>query len=215
LLDLAYDFEGSGRVRVVVDGERVFQPLPRDKVAQTFSGIRYTRHSEQVTLLANAVAGGGHQFGWIHDTARDWLFDVPLRRSVATFACDGLVGKYRLTILIQGAGNVQCGSGMAEKTFFADGTSEVGILLMLESRDQRVRLAAVIVREGRLENVAATQIHQVTAGVIARTNDVADTIVGLFLSILPMLPVAGRQRVHGYRGSVRGYRAVGFMLGTS
>jgi len=193
LLDLAYDFEGSGRVRVVVDGERVFQPLPRDKVAQTFSGIRYTRHSEQVTLLANAVAGGGHQFGWIHDTARDWLFDVPLRR----------------------AGNVQCGSGMAEKTFFADGTSEVGILLMLESRGQSVGLAAVIVRDGRLENVAATQIHQVTAGVIARTNDVADTIVGLFLSILPMLPVAGRQRVHGYRGSVRGYRAVGFMLGTS
>src|SRR5580658_5683011 len=66
LLDVAYDFESPGRRArrhgIVVDGEGIFQALPRNKVAELFSWIQDTSGAKQVTLFADAVASRRSRF---------------------------------------------------------------------------------------------------------------------------------------------------------
>src|SRR5579862_1085187 len=74
LLDVADDFEflsvGSRGRSVAVRRENVLKPLARPKVTKILARVQYSSHSQQVTLLADAIPCGRFQFRWIDDRAR-------------------------------------------------------------------------------------------------------------------------------------------------
>jgi hypothetical protein len=85
---------------------------------------------------------------------------------------------------------VQRGAGMAEHAFFADRASEIGIGLIFVAGREILGLAAFVIRDRRLEEVAA-DIYQITAGVIAEADDSVNAVFALVTAIFPTLPVAG------------------------
>src|ERR1700722_11532608 len=98
-------FETTGRRAwrqgIAIDGECVFQSTPGGEITKFLSGIGDARNSEQVTLLADAVARRELELRRIHDRARAWIGEVPFYRTVATFAGDRLCGENRRPILIE------------------------------------------------------------------------------------------------------------------
>ena len=107
LLDMAYDLESSGRRArrrgIVVDGEGVFQALPRNKIAELFSWIEDTSGTKQVTLFADAVPGRRLELCRIDDRARTRIGEMPFDRTVAALASNGFRSENRGSILIQSA----------------------------------------------------------------------------------------------------------------
>ena len=79
---------------------------------------------------------------------------------------------------------------MAEDALFADGPRKIRIGLIFETWREIVGLAAFVIRDRRLEKVAA-DVHQITAGVIAGANDPVNMVFALVTAIFPTLPVAG------------------------
>ena len=85
---------------------------------------------------------------------------------------------------------------MAEHAFFADGPREIGIRLIFVAGREIVGLAGLVIRDGRLEKMAA-DIHQISAGVISGADDPVNAVFALVAAIFPALPVAGGRRVDG------------------
>ena len=142
-----------------------------------------------MTLLANAGASSRLEFRRVNNAAGAGVGKVLLRWAVAAFASDCFFGKSRRTILVQGAWDMKRCARMAKHTFFANRPSEIGVTLLLKSRGQAVCVPAPIVSHRRLEQISAN-VHQIAAGVVARTDNVVDTVLGSFSSILPTLPVS-------------------------
>jgi len=114
------------------------------------------------------------------------------RGPVATIACNRFLRrrKYWRAIFVQRSGDIECVPRMAENAFFADGPREIRIRLIFETWREIVGLAALVIRDRRLEKVAA-DVHQITAGVIAGADDPIDMIFALVTAVFPTLPVAG------------------------
>lgn len=104
LFDMADHLESprwrARRRRVAIDSERIFQSLPRDEIAELFSGIQDASRSEEMTLLANGVAGRWLELCRIDDCSGPRIREVSLDRAVAAFACDRFRGKNGSSILI-------------------------------------------------------------------------------------------------------------------
>jgi len=113
LLDMANDFErargGTLRHDIVVHREGVLQRLSRHKVAELLARIGHPRDSKKVTLLANAVASGRIELGWIDDGACGGMGEMPFDGAVATFTGNRFGGENRRPILIERTRNIQRG----------------------------------------------------------------------------------------------------------
>ncbi len=212
LLDMTDDFERASwralRQGIAIDRECVFQSLPGEEVAQ----LGDARGSEQMALLADAVAGRRFEFRRINDRACAGIGEVPFRRAMATFAGDRFCGKDRRSILIQSARDVQRGSRMAENTFFADRTREIGIGHIFVAGRQVIGFAAGIEGHRRLEQMPA-DVNEIAAGMISGANHVVHAIVTAIAAVLPVLPIAGGRRMHGDRRAMRAQRAFRFLGG--
>ena len=80
---------------------------------------------------------------------------------------------------------------MAKHAFFADRADEIRVPLVLKTWSQVVSVPALVIGNWRLEQISA-KVHQISAGVVAGTDNVVDTVLGFFSSIFPTLPVSGR-----------------------
>jgi hypothetical protein len=93
LLDMAYHFESASRRArrhgIMVDGEGLFQALPRNKVAQSLAGIYDASDAKQVTLFADAVAGRRLELYWINDRPRSWIRKMFFDRAMAALTSNG------------------------------------------------------------------------------------------------------------------------------
>src|ERR1700722_2139240 len=107
-----------------------------------------------MTLLANAVASSRLKLCRIDDRSRFRIGQMFFTRSVATLAGDGFGRKSRRTILIVSAANMQFLPRMAEDATLRDRPSEIRIFRLLIPRRQIVGVAALIKRDGRLEEMA-------------------------------------------------------------
>ena len=88
LLHMADHFERAGGICVVVCGEHIFRALAGDEIAQLFAGIGDARDSEEMTLLADAVACGGRELRGIDDVAGARIGEMFFGGAVAAFAGD-------------------------------------------------------------------------------------------------------------------------------
>src|SRR5580658_8262169 len=93
LLDVAYHFESTSRRTrrhgIMVDGEGVFQALPRNKVAQFLARIWDASDAKQVALLADAVAGRRLELCRIDDSARARIREMFFDRAMAALTSNG------------------------------------------------------------------------------------------------------------------------------
>jgi hypothetical protein len=99
---------------IAVSGENILQGLPGTKIAKRLSRIEHLGNSQQMTLLADAVASGGLKLRRIDDRTRPGIAEVFFLRAVTAFAGDAFRRKRGGPILVQRAGNGQSGSGMAK-----------------------------------------------------------------------------------------------------
>src|SRR5579863_760185 len=102
---MADDFELPGvhtrRQGVAVGCKNIFQALSRPEVAEFFSWIQHSAHTQEMTLLANAVASVGLQLGGVDDCARPGFAEVLFRRAVTALAGNCLCGKRRRPIQVR------------------------------------------------------------------------------------------------------------------
>ena len=154
---MADDFEGAwGCVRgqdVVIRREGAFQSLSGLKVAEFPPRIKHPSDAHQVALLANAVAGARLKFCRIDDRAGFRMGKMPSAGTVATLATDGFVRENRIAILIVGAGNMKCRSGVTKDATLSYWAREIWILCLLISGSQIVGITTLIKSDGRLEEM--------------------------------------------------------------
>src|SRR5580658_75364 len=89
----------SGR-DISVGRKNIFQRLPRTKVAKFLSRIQHPANSQQVTLLADAVASSMFQIRRIDDRARPWITEMPFSRAMTTLTRDRFRRKWGRAILV-------------------------------------------------------------------------------------------------------------------
>src|SRR5277367_847888 len=173
----------------MIGREHIFRALARNEITQLLSGIGDPRDSEQMALLADAVASGWFEFRGIHDIAGARIGKMFLRRTVTAFAGDRFRsrGEYRKAVFVQRFGDVQRGPGMAEDTFIADRAREIGIGLIFVAGREIVRLAVLVISNRRLEQVTA-DVHQIAARVISGTDHPVNAVFTLVAAIFPTLP---------------------------
>jgi hypothetical protein len=137
---------------IAINCEGVFQALPGNKIAEGFSGIQ--------------DASSGLELGGIDNRAWAGIRKMFFSGAVTALTSDRLRGEYWGAILVQCASNVQCGSGVAKDTFFADRAGEIWVRLIFVARRQIVGLATLVVGDGGLEKAAA-QLDEIALGVVA------------------------------------------------
>src|ERR1700677_4543409 len=96
-------------------------------------------------LLADSVARGRPELGGIDDGAGARIGQMSFGRAMAPFAGDCLLGKYWRSILIQSAGGVQFGPGMAQDASLSNGTREIRVRLVFVAGRKIVCLARAVV----------------------------------------------------------------------
>ncbi len=215
---MADHLEGPRRLarrrRVAINRECIFQALPWNEIAELFSGIQDASSSEEMALLANAVAGRWLELCRIDDRSGARIRKMFFDGAVASFASDRFRRKNGISILVQRASDMQRRSGVAKDASLADGSREIGIRLIFIAGRQIVSVAPCIISDGRLKEMAA-EVHQITAGVSSGANHKVDAVLGAVATVFPSLPITGCGRMHGNRRAMRGHDSVRFLPGAS
>jgi hypothetical protein len=106
LLHVTDNFEflsiGAGWRSIAVRGENLLQSLTRPKVTKILAWIQDSSHSQQVTLLADAVARSRLQLRWVDDRACPRIAEMLFRRAMTSLTGDRLSRKCRDAILVRG-----------------------------------------------------------------------------------------------------------------
>ena len=86
--DLERAWSRTRRNSVVIHREDVLQSLTRHKVLEALARIWHARNSEQMTLLADAIAAGRLELCRIDDCSRVRIGEMLFDRAVAPFTSD-------------------------------------------------------------------------------------------------------------------------------
>jgi hypothetical protein len=177
-------------------------------------GIGNSRNAKKMALLANTVASRRREFGRVDYVPGTRFGEVSSQRTVTAIAADSLLGKNRLTILVERAGNGQRTTGMAEHAFFADWARKVWVGNMLIAWSEVIGLTSSIKGDGRLKEMSA-DLDEIARRVVAGANDVVDAKFAGFAGIFPALKIAVRRRTHGDARTVGVDRACGLFCGAA
>lgn len=131
----------------------MLQGLTGNKVGELPSGIQDARDAFEVTLFADAIAGGGCEPRGVNNVRSFGIFEMAGGRAVTAAAPNCEMGKRDGCVPIFHTGDEIGFARMTEETFVGDRAREIGIREIFVSGGEAISPAVSIPGDRRLEEV--------------------------------------------------------------